>query len=570
MTENEQDITKLRTEIEELKIRLAETEETLHAIRNGDVDAIIVSGDEGDKIFSLTSSETPYRIIIEQMDEGAFTVSTKGIILYCNNRFAEIVEVSPEKIAGSELTDFISEEDHPELKRLLKKGRKKPARGEVGTVKGNKTIRLSLVPLPSYMEGDVCITVSDVTVINNYQKFLREMVEERTSELKIANRKLAEDISELRKVEKELKNSREKLDLALENGCIGLWEWNIEAGKIILDERAEKMFGLRPGTFDGTYAATLGLIHEEDIPHITKTIPASLEKGGSVGSIFRTRNNNGQSNYISSKAIIIRDQQGKPLSVSGVLFDVTEMKKGAEKALIKLNEELLRSNTDLQQFAYVASHDLQEPLRMVSSFTQLLQQRYRDKLGEDGNEYIRFAVEGSKRMYELINGLLTYSRIQTKGRDFSSVDMNAVLLKVTENLRLKISERKAVINYPELPVIYADENQMLQLIQNLFENSLKFSNGVPMITVDCEKNNDNYVFSVHDSGIGIEPQYHERIFRIFQRLHRTDEYDGTGIGLAICKRIVERHGGKIWVASEKNNGTTFCFSIPFSLQNVPF
>lgn len=558
------DIAVLKAELEELRIRLYETEETLQAIRNGQVDAIIVSGDEGDKIFSLTSSETPYRIIIEQMDEGALTVSSKGVILYCNNRFAEIVSASPEKIVGADLSSFILKEDWPELKRLFKIGRRKPARGEVSVTAGNKTLRLSLVPLPKHMEGDVCITVSDVTEINNYQNFLRDMVDERTSELKSANRKLAED-------ENELVKSREKLNLALENGQIGWWEWNLETNEMFWDERTERMFGLKAGSFEKTFAASQSHVHEEDIPHINAEIANALENNGQhFESIFRTKPRNGESNYISSKAIIVRDAKGKAVSMSGVCFDVTDMKKGAEKALIKLNEELLRSNTDLQQFAYVASHDLQEPLRMVSSFTQLLQQRFKDKLGEDGNEYIRYAVEGSKRMYELLNGLLTYSRIQTKGREFIRVDMNAVVSKVLENLSLIIKEKKAVINYSSLPLIFADENQMIQLIQNLLENSLKFSNGAPQITIDWHKENESYVFQVTDRGIGIEPQYFERIFRIFQRLHRSDEYGGTGIGLAVCKRIVERHGGRIWVTSEMDQGSHFCFSLPASSQNPTF
>jgi light-regulated signal transduction histidine kinase (bacteriophytochrome) len=259
---------------------------------------------------------------------------------------------------------------------------------------------------------------------------------------------------------------------------------------------------------------------------------------------------------------LTRDSEGKPLSLTGVVFDVTAMKKGAEQVLIKLNEELLRSNTDLQQFAYVASHDLQEPLRMVSSFTQLLQRRFQDKLGDDGNEYIRYAVEGSKRMYTLLNGLLTFSRIQTRGKEFEQVDMNKILGKVKDNLSLVIEETKADIKVSELPVIFADESQMIQLTQNLIENSLKFRNGIPKITISVKTENKEHVFSVNDKGIGIEPQYFERIFRIFQRLHRIEEYEGTGIGLAICRRIVERHGGQIWVESSLGKGSTFYFTIP--------
>jgi PAS domain S-box-containing protein len=372
------------------------------------------------------------------------------------------------------------------------------------------------------------------------------------------------DITDLKKAESELEKSRERLNIALENGRIGLWEWDLITGNVIWDSRTEKMFGYEPGGFPGTIAAYENSIHEEDIPHLRKAISECIENGTPFESIYRTKPKNNESNYISAKAFVVRDNEGKPLSMSGVCLDVTDMQKGTEQALFRLNEDLLRSNTDLQQFAYVASHDLQEPLRMISSFTQLLQLKYRDKLDADGQDYIRYAVEGSKRMYELINGLLTYSRVQTQSREFREVEMNNVVKKVKENLSLAIKETHALIYCDNLPTIFADEYQMILLIQNLMENSIKFSKGIPEISLSYKISDNSYTFSLSDKGIGIEPQYHDRIFRIFQRLHRIDEYEGTGIGLAVCKRIVERHGGTIWVESIPGTGSTFNFSIPMS------
>ncbi|HLN55601.1 MAG TPA: ATP-binding protein [Bacteroidales bacterium] len=556
----------LRSQLEELKIRLSETEETLNAIRRGEVDAIVVSGEDGDKIFSITSSETPYRIIIENMDEGAVTLSESGVILYCNQRFAEIVNVPFEKIIGTKFELYISDNDLPELSRILKVALLRPGKGELSLNTAKKTIRLSLSPLPSYIPGNICIIVSDITEISNYQNYLREMVEERTSEVKIANLKLNSDLEKLRVAEKALQESKERLNLALENGQIGTWEWDLASDRFICDERTEKMFGIENTSPDKTYPSFFNYIHEEDLPHVRKTVSKEIEHGQHLDTIFRIKPRNGIANYVSIKAFINRDRSGRATDLSGVCFDVTGMKKDVEQALIKINEELLRSNTDLQQFAYVASHDLQEPLRMVSSFTQLLQHKYQDKLGTDGNEYIHYAVEGSKRMYELLNGLLAYSRIQTKAREFSPVSMNHVVQKISENLRLVIRETKAVIKYQELPEIVADENQMIQVMQNLIENSLKFHRGIPDVEISCDIKNDFYIFAVKDKGIGIEPQYYERIFRIFQRLHRSDTYNGTGIGLAICKRIVERHGGKIWVESVLGQGSSFFFSIPVNNQ----
>lgn len=370
------------------------------------------------------------------------------------------------------------------------------------------------------------------------------------------------DISELKKVERELKNSKEKLSIALENGNIGTWEWNLKTNEFYWDERTEKMFDLKPGKFEGTYSSFLNSVHEEDLPHLEKALRQTVEDNQPFETILRTKPNNGESGYISLKAVVTKDREGNPVYMEGVCFDVTGLKKGSEQILVKMNEELLRSNMDLQQFAYVASHDLQEPLRMVSSFTQLLQKRYYDKLDMEANEYINFAVDGSKRMYDLLNGLLTFSRIQTRGQEFSKVNMNNMLQKAKENLKLVIEETKAVITNTNLPEILGDESQMIQVLQNLIENGIKFSNGIPRITISSEKRTNEYIFSIRDEGIGIESIYFERIFRIFQKLHSAGEYKGTGIGLAICKRIIERHGGKIWVESKQGEGSAFYFSVP--------
>lgn len=359
----------------------------------------------------------------------------------------------------------------------------------------------------------------------------------------------------------ELKQVQEKLTIALENGKIGIWEWRIKEETVIFDERTERIFGLEPGTFGGKFSDMESLIHEEDMPHLRTAINNTLEKGQQIEVIYRIRKRDDSIIYISAKGLLNRDRLGNPDNIIGVCFDVTNMKKGTEEALFKLNEELLRSNMDLQQFAYVTSHDLQEPLRTVMSFTQLLQKKYTDKLGSDGNEYIRFAVEGSQRMYDLLNGLLAYSRIQSRGSEFTRVDMNKVLEKVLGNLNIRIRETNAVIIRERLPFIHADESQMIQLFQNLIENSIKFSKSVPHIRISYEQIHDNIIFAVKDDGIGIETQYFEKIFRIFQRLHSTEEYKGTGIGLAICKRIAERHGGEIWVKSVLGEGSTFHFKI---------
>jgi len=370
-----------------------------------------------------------------------------------------------------------------------------------------------------------------------------------------------QDITIRRKVIKQLEDSQQKLELALENASIGIWVWDILTNAIEWDERMEKIFGLEPGSFGKSYDAFESCLMEEDIPHMRLALKKALEEEVAFETIYRIHYKEKDVKYINAKALLTKNKEGKAIKMTGVCFDITAMKKGAEETLFKLNEDLLRSNKDLEQFAYVASHDLQEPLRMVSSFTQLLSQRYTDKLDKNAQEFIQFAVDGAARMQVLINDLLTYSRVQTRGKEFSNVDMHSVLGNVINYLQLRIQEKNALVTNDELPSIYADEGQMIQLLQNLVGNALKFSGKMPVIHITSKEEKDYFVFSVKDNGIGIEPQYFNRIFQIFQRLHPKEEYSGTGIGLAICKRIVERHGGQIWVESELGLGTTFYFTI---------
>ena len=260
---------------------------------------------------------------------------------------------------------------------------------------------------------------------------------------------------------------------------------------------------------------------------------------------------------------VLKDDEGNIVGTLSSGEDITERKK-REEELHNLTEELKRSNADLEQFAYSASHDLQAPLRGIEGFIKLLSKRYKGKLDAKADEFIEFTIEGVQRMKMLIKDLLEYSQIGTKNKNFSSVDSSIPLALALANLQRSIEENKAAVTYDALPNVLADSSQLSRLFQNLIGNAIKFhGNELPKIHISAELKGEEWIFAVSDNGIGIDPKNFDRIFSVFQRLHTMEEYEGTGIGLASCKKIVERHGGRIWVVSEIGKGTTFYFTLPY-------
>lgn len=352
-------------------------------------------------------------------------------------------------------------------------------------------------------------------------------------------------------------NQNELLKNLFENSPLLYVLWDPNVKKFLLNPYAENLIGWT--TEEANSIDFMSTIYPEASyrEQVTRYMQ-SLEPGYKEW-ILRTKN--GENVPISWANMKL----GNDIMV-GIGVDLREQKQvekdreDAEK-LRYLNDELKRTNADLQQFAHVTSHDLQEPLRMVSSFTQLLKMKYHDKLDEEANEYINYAVAGSKRMYDIINGLLDYSRVPLKGDILPGVDMNNVIEKVRDNLQFSIERTNAIITSENLPVVRANEIQMTQLVQNIVDNAIKFCRNKPVIMISCKILESSYVFSVTDNGIGIDPVFFPKIFRMFQRLH-TNEYPGTGMGLAICQKIIEKHSGKIWVESKPLEGSVFYFSLP--------
>ena len=376
-------------------------------------------------------------------------------------------------------------------------------------------------------------------------------VEERTAELTTANDWLKKEIEERKRAEEALLAASAYNRSLIEASLDPLVTISAE-GKITDVNRAtEGVTGYSRGELVGT-----DFVNYFTDPEKARLGYEQVFRDGSVKDYeLAVRHKDGGVTPVMYNASIYRDDSGKVVGIFAAARDITDRKRA--------EEELTRSNEDLQQFAYVASHDLQEPLRNVASCLQMLEKKYKNNLDAKADQYIHYAVESSVRMKALILDLLAYSRVGTKGKPPQRVDCEQILDQTVKNLRSAISEAGAVITHDPLPTILADDTQLLQVFQNLIGNAIKFRRDEPpQIHVSAVKNKKEWIFSVKDNGIGIESRHLDRIFVIFQRLHKRSQYDGTGMGLAIVKKVVERHNGRVWVESEPGIGTTFYFTIP--------
>jgi len=372
------------------------------------------------------------------------------------------------------------------------------------------------------------------------------------------------DITEAKRAQEELSKTQLRLATLFNNlPDVVLYETGAE--KDFISENVTDMLGYQAGKFED-YSFFRTIMHPGDYKETSKRIQEWRDAGspGVLNLEFRVRRADGRYIWLEDHMVKIRNNGDKD-HMSGVLIDVTEHKQAEEK-LKQLAEKLSVSNKDLEQFAYVASHDLQEPLRMVASYIQLLQRRYKGNLTSEADEFINYAIDGVVRMKTLINDLLIYSRVNTREFPPEPVDCNKVMQQVITTLKTSIEENSAVVNYGNLPTVNANQTQLIQLFQNLISNAIKFKKHdvKPVVNVSAKHSGHEWMLSVSDNGIGIDKEFSDKIFVIFQRLHNNHDYPGTGIGLAICKKIVEKLGGHIWVESEPGAGATFNFTVPDS------
>jgi len=396
------------------------------------------------------------------------------------------------------------------------------------------------------------------------EETLREVLQEEQR----LREQLSEELEDRKRGEEALWESEERYRLHFESARDVIFSLDPGFRFLSVSPSVERFLGYRPEELVGRRLDEAGILVPESLEQAFADTVRAFRGEPQQDAEYEFIAKDGSRHWGATRSTAVY-RDGEVVQLNGIARDTTKRRR-AEEGLKRVMAELERSNAELEQFAYVASHDLQEPLRMVSGYVGLLAKRYEDKLDTDAQEFIAYAVDGTTRMQTLIQDLLAYSRLGTQGQPFQPTDCTGVLEGALANLQVAIEESGAVITHDPLPSVSGDESQLVQLLQNLIGNALKFrGEDPPRVHVSAQQKGQEWVFAVRDNGIGIAPESSERIFQIFQRLHGRDEYPGTGIGLAVCKKIVERHGGRIWVESEPGKGATFYFTIPVGQDDQP-
>ncbi|SRR5579884_50819 len=359
--------------------------------------------------------------------------------------------------------------------------------------------------------------------------------------------------------EERLHRSEETFRGIVEAAAEGIWITNQEGKTTFVNQTMADMLGY---SLQETMERRIwSFVSEEDRESFRSKLLARRRTGAERYDVRFVRKDGSELWAIVSASPMF-DNKGQFAGSLKMVTDITERKR-SEKELAAKAEQLARYNAELERFAYVSAHDLQEPLRTVASFTQLLAQRYQGQLDEDGKRFIQLAVAGCARMRQLIEDLLAYSRVARRPAEFALTDCQAICARAIEGLRAAIEESAAVVTYGPLPALLADPARLSQLFSNLIGNALKFrAEQPPHVHISADRKGSEWLFAVRDNGIGIDPAHAEKIFEIFQRLHGKQQYPGTGVGLALCKMIVQSHGGRIWVESQPGQGATFYFTLP--------
>ncbi len=442
-------------------------------------------------------------------------------------------------------------------------------------------------------EEQIRILLEKTQQLNEELEVSNEELQATTEELHVSNEELREQGDELLKINRSLSESEERFRNLADN--IPNLAWMADADGWIFWYN-KQWYDYTGTTLEEMQGWGWQKVHHPDyVESVTEEWSTSIKEGKPYDNVFPLKGKDGNYRWFLTRVTPIKDNQGKIQRWFGTNTDITVRKKLEEElresrdnledkvkertveieeaySLVKENEfklkevitELERSNRELESFAYITSHDLQEPLRSIASYAQLIERRYKGQLDDDADEFIDFMVIGAKRMKDMIQGLLEYSRVGTQGEEFKDFSAEDALNNALSNLKSSIEECDVEVTHDSLPVVFGDETQIISVFQNLIGNAIKFKkpDEPPRIHISARKEGNEHIFSVQDNGIGMEEQYSDRIFEVFKRLHPIGEYQGTGIGLAIVKRIVERHGGRVWLESSLGEGSTFYFTIP--------
>lgn len=476
---------------------------------------------------ALQASEEQYRTLLDRIPDPMFVYDRETLGYLAVNEAAVIkYGYSRQEFERMTIKDIRPKEDLPRLLDML-----------------------STIPGGYQNRGEWRHRKKDGTII---------YVEISAHDITLANRPaciiLARDVTKRKRAEDALRASEQRLQFLAKATNDAIWEWDLIHDTVWWSEGYEELFGYKRAEVM-TAESWTDYIHPEEKEAVVSSIMDAINNGSDQwSSEYRFLCQTGHYAYVLDRGHVIRNSSGEPVRMIGGMTDLTKIKQ--------VQEDLARSNQDLQQFAYIASHDLQEPLRAVSGCIQLLQKRYVSQLDSQADELIQHAVDGALRMQTLINDLLSYSRVSTQQQGLHRTELNSVMLAVLANLETAIRDSSAIITYDPMPTVLADAGQMTVLFQNLLANAMKFRRvEPPRVHIGVKRLHARWQFSVQDNGIGMEPEYFDRVFVLFQRLHTRSEYPGTGIGLAVCKKVVERHGGQIWVESTLGKGTTFHFTL---------
>nr|WP_160166262.1 PAS domain S-box protein [Natrialba hulunbeirensis] len=467
-----------------------------------------------------------YETIVETVQDGIYVVDEEGIFTMVNESYAAMLDYAPEELLGSHVSMIVDDDVHQHAQEI----EAQLAQDEADDTSVEATVqRADGTPVPT--EATFALLPSDSDG--------RERVG------------VVRDITERNERERALEESEQRYRTLIDHfpGAVGLYdeafEYTVAGGELLAD------LGVSQEEIVG---ATIYDRYPDDL---VEQIEPYFQ------AVFDGESNTFEEHHLGrdlwAHTLPVRNSEGEIVAGMLMVQDITERKD--------YQREIEASNERLEQFAYAASHDLQEPLRMIVSYLQLIERRYHDELDADGREFIDFAVDGAQRMQDMINGLLNYSRVQTRGSAFEPVDLETVLENVRDDLQVTIDERGAEITADPLPRVTGDPGQLRQVFQNLLSNAITYSGeDSPRIQISADTNDEECVISVRDEGIGIDVESQDRIFEVFQRLHNHEEHAGAGIGLALCQRIVERHDGEIWVESEPGEGATFTFTVPVASE----